>query len=95
MSDSQQRHPVRKHPMKLSTSVILMVSAVIASVLLVVHMLYFVQVSDTTRDGVKDKARLTAISFSRSPAPSKNVTICCLSWSPIWTASVIRIRMRM
>lgn len=67
MSDSQQRQSVRKHPMKLSTSVILMISAVIASVLLVVHLLYFVQVSDTTRDGVKDKALAVARTLADSP----------------------------
>jgi two-component system sensor histidine kinase DcuS len=65
MSDSQ--HPVRKHPMKLSTSVILMISGVIISVLLVVHSLYFVQVSDTTRDGVKDKALAVARTLADSP----------------------------
>lgn len=40
MSDPQPQ-PVRKRPMKLSTSVSLMVSAVIASVLLIVHLFYF------------------------------------------------------
>ena len=65
MSDSP--HPVRKHPMKLSTSVSLMISAVIISVLLVVHFLYFVQVSDTTRDGVKDKALAVARTLADLP----------------------------
>ena len=65
MSDSP--HPVRKHPMKLSTSVSLMLSAVIISVLLVVHLLYFVQVSDTARDGVKDKALAVARTLADVP----------------------------
>lgn len=67
MSDSQQNHPVRKHPLRLSTSVILMISAVIISVLLVVHILYFVQVSNVTRDGVKDKALAVARTLADSP----------------------------
>lgn len=65
MSDSP--HPVRKHPMKLSTSVILMISAVIISVLLVVHMLYFVQISNTARDGVEDKALAVARTLADLP----------------------------
>ena len=47
---------LRKRPMKLSTTVILMVSAVLFSVLLVVHLIYS-QISDMTRDGLANKAR--------------------------------------
>ncbi len=41
---------LRKRPMKFSTTVILMVSAVLFSVLLVVHLIYFSQISDMTRE---------------------------------------------
>lgn len=51
---------LRKRPMKLSTTVILMVSAVLFSVLLVVHLIYFSQISDMTRDGLANKALAVA-----------------------------------
>ncbi|MEN3754525.1 sensor histidine kinase [Mangrovibacter sp. SLW1] len=67
MSDSQQPRTTRKRPMKLSTSVILMVSAVIIPLLLVVHLLYFFQISDATRDGLEDKAMAVARTLADSP----------------------------
>ncbi|PWW02652.1 sensor histidine kinase [Mangrovibacter plantisponsor] len=67
MSDSQQPRTARKRPMKLSTSVILMVSAVIIPLLLVVHLLYFFQISDATRDGLEDKAMAVARTLADSP----------------------------
>src|SRR5471030_231518 len=67
MSDSKHPHSVRKPPMKLITSVILMISAVIISVLLVVHLLYFIQVSDTARDGVRDKGLAVARTLADLP----------------------------
>lgn len=65
MSDLQ-RDRRRKRPMKLSTSVSLMVSAAIAAVLLVVHLFYFLQISQITRDGVRDKALAVARTLADS-----------------------------
>ncbi|MFS2225158.1 sensor histidine kinase [Pantoea sp. B65] len=67
MSDTQQSHPVRKQPIKLSTSVTLMVSSVLASLLLVVHLLYFFQISEVTYQGQKDKAFAVARTLADSP----------------------------
>lgn len=58
---------LRKRPMKLSTTVILMVSAVLFSVLLVVHLVYFSQISDMTRDGLANKALAVARTLADSP----------------------------
>ena len=58
---------LRKRPMKLSTTVILMVSAVLFSVLLVVHLIYFSQISDMTRDGLANKALAVARTLADSP----------------------------
>lgn len=59
---------VRKRPMKLGTTVILMVSAVLFSVLVVVHLIYFSQISSMTRDALADKALAVARSLADSPA---------------------------
>ncbi|HFP9406683.1 TPA: sensor histidine kinase [Raoultella planticola] len=61
--------PARKRlmRMKLSTAVTLMISSVIGSVLLLVYALWFIQISDTTRDGVKDTALAVARTFSDIP----------------------------
>lgn len=67
MSDPLQPPVVRKRPMKLSTSVSLMVSAVIATVLLIVHLFYFFQISHVTQEGVKDKALAVARTLADSP----------------------------
>ncbi len=64
---------LRKRPMKLSTTVILMVSAVLFSVLLVVHLIYFSQISDMTRDGLANKALAVA---RTSPTRRKSVRAC-------------------
>ncbi len=58
---------LRKRPMKLGTTVMLMVSAVLFSVLLVVHLIYFSQISDMTRDVLTDKALAVARSLAHSP----------------------------
>ncbi|EGC97526.1 sensory histidine kinase DcuS [Escherichia fergusonii ECD227] len=58
---------LRKRPMKLGTTVMLMVSAVLFSVLLVVHLIYFSQISDMTRDALTDKALAVARSLAHSP----------------------------
>ncbi|MTH47140.1 sensor histidine kinase [Intestinirhabdus alba] len=57
----------RKRPMKLGTTVILMVSAVLFSVLLVVHLFYFSQISEMTRAALADKALAVARSLADSP----------------------------
>ncbi|HEY1846763.1 MAG TPA: sensor histidine kinase [Buttiauxella sp.] len=53
--------------MKLSTSVTLMLCGVIGSVLLVVYAIYFVQISRTTRDGVKETALAVARTLADDP----------------------------
>lgn len=58
---------LRKRPMKLGTTVMLMVSGVLFSVLLVVHLIYFSQISDMTRDALTDKALAVARSLAHSP----------------------------
>lgn len=67
---------LRKRPMKLSTTVILMVSAVLFSVLLVVHLIYFSQISDMTRDGLANKALAVARTLADSPTRRKSVRAC-------------------
>ena len=62
-----QRTAIRKRPMKLGTTVILMVSAVLFSVLLVVHLIYFSQISNTTRDALADKALAVARTLANAP----------------------------
>lgn len=60
MKHSLQRRAGRKRQMKLGTTVILWVSAVLFSVLLVVHLIYFSQISHMTRDALADKALAVA-----------------------------------
>lgn len=67
MNGPQPATARRKRPMKLSTSVSLMVSAVIATVLLIVHLFYFFQISEVTRDAVKEKALAVARTLADSP----------------------------
>lgn len=67
MNDPLQPPILRKRPMKLSTSVSLMVSAVIATVLLIVHLFYFFQISHVTQESVKDKALAVARTLADSP----------------------------
>ncbi|RVS15125.1 two-component system sensor histidine kinase DcuS [Raoultella ornithinolytica] len=61
--------------MKLSTAVTLMISSVIGSVLLLVYALWFIQISDTTRDGVKDTALAVARTFSDMPEVKQALTL--------------------
>lgn len=64
------RHPhpaSRKRTMKLSTLVTLMLCSVIGSVLLVVYALYFVQIANVTREGVKDTAMALARTLADEP----------------------------
>ncbi|HEP0607049.1 TPA: sensor histidine kinase [Raoultella ornithinolytica] len=69
--------PARKRlmSMKLSTAVTLMISCVIGSVLLLVYALWFIQISDTTRDGVKDTALAVARTFSDMPEVKQALTL--------------------
>ncbi|AOO55816.1 sensor histidine kinase [Raoultella ornithinolytica] len=69
--------PARKRlmSMKLSTAVTLMISSVIGSVLLLVYALWFIQISDTTRDGVKDTALAVARTFSDMPEVKQALTL--------------------
>lgn len=64
------RHPhpaSQKRTMKLSTLVTLMLCSVIVSVLLVVYALYFVQIANVTRAGVKDTALAVARTLADEP----------------------------
>ncbi|CAY74547.1 putative 2-component sensor protein [Erwinia pyrifoliae DSM 12163] len=56
-----------KRPMKLSASVSLLVSAVIATVLLIVHLFYLVQISCMTQHSIRDKALALARTLAISP----------------------------
>jgi two-component system sensor histidine kinase DcuS len=69
--------PARKRlmSMKLSTAVTLMISSVIGSVLLLVYALWFIQISDTTRDGVKDTALAVARTFADMPEVKQALTL--------------------
>ena len=67
MRHSLQRTAIRKRPMKLGTTVILMVSAVLFSVLLVVHLIYFSQIRNMTRDALAGKALAVARTLANSP----------------------------
>lgn len=66
---------IRLMSMKLSTAVTLMISSVIGSVLLLVYALWFIQISDTTRDGVKDTALAVARTFSDMPEVKQALTL--------------------
>lgn len=65
---TRARRPMRRRqPIRLSTAVSLMVSAVIAAVLLVVYLFSFFHISTLTRDGVRDKALAVARTLADSP----------------------------
>lgn len=67
MSDPSLLPPARKRPLKLTTSVSLMVSTVIVAVLVVVHFFYFLQISSVTRESVQHKALAVARTLANSP----------------------------
>ncbi|WP_313627225.1 sensor histidine kinase [Kosakonia sp.] len=67
MKELAQRIKPRKRPMKLSTTVTLMVCSVIGSVLLLAFALWFWQISNATRDGVKETALAVARTLADSP----------------------------
>ncbi|CNH76787.1 sensor histidine kinase [Yersinia pekkanenii] len=64
----------QKVPLRLSTSITLMVSAVIVSVLLVVHTLFFIQLSQMAHDSLQDKAVAVARTLSFSPTIIKGLS---------------------
>ncbi|XTZ40187.1 sensor histidine kinase [Salmonella enterica] len=57
----------RKRPIKLSTTVTLMVCSVIGSVLLLAFSLWYWQISNATRDGLRDTALAIARTLADSP----------------------------
>ncbi|HFZ8994542.1 TPA: sensor histidine kinase [Citrobacter freundii] len=67
MKHTLRRRMLPKQPMKLGTTVILMVSAVLFSVLLVVHLFYFSQISEMTRNALANKALAVARTLADSP----------------------------
>jgi len=75
MNDSRKPGPLRRRPMKLSTTVSLMLGTVILVVLLSVHWLYVVQISNVTREGVKDKALAVARTLAASPDIQRGLTL--------------------
>ena len=67
MNPLQPAQSKNKRPMKLSTLTTLMMVGVIFTVLLSVHVLYFVQIDDFTRSHVKDKAMAVARTLADDP----------------------------
>lgn len=61
--------------MKLSTAVTLMIGSVLGSVLLLVYALWFIQISDTTRDGLKDTALAVARTLADMPEVKRGLTL--------------------
>lgn len=57
-----------KHPLKLSSSIVLMLGAVIGSLLIVFYSLYFLQISHLTRSSVQDTALAVARTLADTPA---------------------------
>ncbi|MCS6056748.1 hypothetical protein LNO36_13885 [Klebsiella variicola subsp. variicola] len=64
-SEQQPRVRQRALPLKLSTAVSLMIGSVIGAVLLLVYALWYMQISNATRDGLKE----TALAVARAPWP--------------------------
>ncbi|ADO47953.1 sensor histidine kinase [[Enterobacter] lignolyticus] len=67
--------PARKRPMKLSTTVTLMICSVIGTVLLLMFTLWFSQISNATRDGVKDMALAVARTLADNPEIKRGLTL--------------------
>lgn len=72
---TQQSQPMRKRPIKLSTLVTLMIGAVIVTVLLSVHLLYYVQIENFTKMHLKDKAMAVARTLASSPEIKHALTL--------------------
>ncbi|MGA8118311.1 sensor histidine kinase [Rouxiella badensis] len=64
-----------KRPLKLSTLVSLMIGAVIITVLLSVHLLYYVQIENFTKMHIKDKAIAVARTLASSPEIQRGLTL--------------------
>ncbi|GDX06988.1 sensor histidine kinase [Buttiauxella sp. A111] len=67
--------PSRKRPMKLSTTVTLMICSVLGTVLLLVFSLWFSQISNATRDGLKDTALAVARTLADTPEVKRGLTL--------------------
>lgn len=70
-----QPKPAPKRPMKLSTLAMLMMGGVIFTVLLSVHLLYFIQIDNFTHDHVKDKALAVARTLAEDPQIQHSLTL--------------------
>ena len=65
----------RKRPLTLSTLTTLMMVAVIFTVLLSVHFLYFIQIDDFTHSHVKDKALAVARTLAEDPQVKRSLLL--------------------
>jgi two-component system sensor histidine kinase DcuS len=66
-SEHQPRVRQRALPLKLSTAVSLMIGSVIGAVLLLVYALWYMQISNATRDGLKETALAVARTMADMP----------------------------
>ena len=69
MKEAERQPPARKRArsLKLSTAVTLMIGSVIGAVLLLVYALWFMQISNATRDGLKETALAVARTMADMP----------------------------
>lgn len=69
MKEAELQPPARKRArsLKLSTAVTLMIGSVIGAVLLLVYTLWFMQISNATRDGLKETALAVARTMADMP----------------------------
>lgn len=75
MNPATQSKITRKRPMKLSTLATLMMVAVIVTVLLSVHLLYFIQIDNFTHAHVKDKALAVARTLAEDPEIQRSLAL--------------------
>ncbi len=66
-SEQQPRVRQRALPLKPSTAVSLMIGSVIGAVLLLVYALWYMQISNATRDGLKETALAVARTMADMP----------------------------
>ncbi len=66
-SEHPPRVRQRALPLKLSTAVSLMIGSVIGAVLLLVYALWYMQISNATRDGLKETALAVARTMADMP----------------------------
>jgi len=74
MNDSRLQLSLKKRPMKLSTLSSLMMAAVLMTVILSVHLLYYIQIDNFTRSHLKDKAMAVARTLADSPEIQQALT---------------------